>query len=321
MAKAGEPPLQMTCKRYRSPSCSQDGLTLLFTHCVGSHKEQWEPTIECLFALQDENLKAPFQRVREAWSCDWPSHGEAALLNAEVLESRGQYISAFEWIPPIIALLKSPLLQGHRIVGIGHSAGANSITIPMKAFPEQSPPYVSLILVEPTSISLERYFREVEVHELKTQQRTEATSSRRDTWVSRSEAYSWLQKRFPWKLWENRVLRTYVDHGMCLNGALVSLKCPKKVEARTYPDVEPLWAATSILGQYRSRIPIHMIFGTRNDFVSRSHQDDLCRITADGYQRKVIRISDAGHLIVQEKPVEVARAIWEAIDISAKSHL
>lgn len=47
----------------------------------------------------------------------------------------------------------------------------------------------------------------------------------------------------------------------------VSLNLPKEIEAKTYPDVEPLWFATELLGQYRSIIPIHMVFGTRNDFV------------------------------------------------------
>ncbi len=47
----------------------------------------------------------------------------------------------------------------------------------------------------------------------------------------------------------------------------VSLNLPKEMEAKTYPDVEPLWFATELLGQYRSIIPIHMVFGTRNDLV------------------------------------------------------
>lgn len=321
MAKAGEQPLKMTCKRYSTDFCSPEGVTLLFTHCVGAHKEQWEPTIEALFEAQVSKPRS--HRIREAWSFDWPSHGEGALVNEDILKNRSQYISAFEWVQALVAFLKGPWVSGHRIVGIGHSAGANSITIPLDAFPESTPPYTALILIEPTSISFERYMRETDRHEPKTQMRTEATMTRRDTWPSRSEAYSWLKKRLPWKLWDDRVLQTYVDDGMYTTPNGISLKMPKRMEALTYPDVEPLWAATAVLRRFRSIIPVHMIFGTRNDFVSRSHQDDLCDITAGAIRRRIIRIEGAGHLIVQERPSEVANAIWDVLDgmFSAKSHM
>jgi hypothetical protein len=48
-------------------------------------KEQWEPIIEQTFQLQQG--KARHQRVREAWSFDWQSHGDAAVLNRELLEN------------------------------------------------------------------------------------------------------------------------------------------------------------------------------------------------------------------------------------------
>jgi hypothetical protein len=42
-------------------------------------KEQWEPTIE--YTIQRAN-------VQEAWSFDWPNHGEGAMLNAQVIAAR-----------------------------------------------------------------------------------------------------------------------------------------------------------------------------------------------------------------------------------------
>lgn len=51
-------------------------LAVLPTKPKCSDKEQWEPIIEKL--LQ-------FKGVSEAYSFDWPSHGEGALLNAKVL--------------------------------------------------------------------------------------------------------------------------------------------------------------------------------------------------------------------------------------------
>ncbi|KAG5338729.1 hypothetical protein C0989_006437 [Termitomyces sp. Mn162] len=86
--------LQSTAKRYTSRFGSKDGLTLVFAHCVGSQnatpldKEQWEPTIEQIFRLQQsKNRRDP---IREAWAFDWQSHGDAAVINAGVLNSRNE---------------------------------------------------------------------------------------------------------------------------------------------------------------------------------------------------------------------------------------
>jgi hypothetical protein len=61
------------------------GFTLLFTHATGMHKECWEPTIEGI--LKDRN-------VRDAWSLEWPSHGEGAAANAAALAKRKEGVSA-----------------------------------------------------------------------------------------------------------------------------------------------------------------------------------------------------------------------------------
>ncbi|KAG5341574.1 hypothetical protein C0989_009276 [Termitomyces sp. Mn162] len=105
--------LQSTAKRYTSRFSSRNGLTLLFAHCVGSRtfttahapcfiraeldsldKEQWEPTIEQIFRLQQQ--KDQRDRIREAWAFDWQSHGDAAIINARVLDSRKDAVCQFK---------------------------------------------------------------------------------------------------------------------------------------------------------------------------------------------------------------------------------
>lgn len=60
-------------------------------------KEHWEPTLERLFELDDQNKNAT--RILEAWSLDYPSHGEAAELNEKVLVRRGTPLSNCQEIP------------------------------------------------------------------------------------------------------------------------------------------------------------------------------------------------------------------------------
>jgi hypothetical protein len=155
------PDLQITAKRYTTAHSAQnrDGLTLLFTHCIGSRmnylillvqltntnsrkdKEQWEPTIQRLFDTQQ--CKDKVHRIREAWSFDRQNHGDAAILNREALRNRREgvcgfndYVSAlssnymtavFEWTPAIASFIRSPRMKGHHLVAVGHSAGAGAV--------------------------------------------------------------------------------------------------------------------------------------------------------------------------------------------------
>ena len=78
-------PFTISAKRYTAATTSNDAdaLTLIFTHAVGMHKECFEPIIEYLF---DMLAKTPV-KVTDAWAIDCIQHGEAALLNEEILKT------------------------------------------------------------------------------------------------------------------------------------------------------------------------------------------------------------------------------------------
>lgn len=102
--------LPITAKRYTFDNSSEnaDGLTLILAHCVGARmlavpfhlfntlpelvyctcadKEQWEPTLLHLF--ESQNSLPRHSQIREAWSFDWQNHGDAAILNKDILEQR-----------------------------------------------------------------------------------------------------------------------------------------------------------------------------------------------------------------------------------------
>lgn len=79
-------PLLITAKRYWKAETQrtndEDALTLVLAHGTGFHKEQWEPTIDDLFAVLDQQQTV---KVREVWSIDAPNHGDAAILNEGAL--------------------------------------------------------------------------------------------------------------------------------------------------------------------------------------------------------------------------------------------
>lgn len=50
-------------------------------------KELWEPVIAYIFHQSQSDSLGQY-KIREAWAFDWPTHGDAAVLNQKLLEER-----------------------------------------------------------------------------------------------------------------------------------------------------------------------------------------------------------------------------------------
>ncbi|KAJ7166984.1 Alpha/Beta hydrolase protein [Mycena filopes] len=301
--------LKMTANRYWTTEslANDDGLTLIFAHCIGAHKEQWEPVIQHAFRTQQP--KARHQRVREAWAFDWQNHGDAALLNRDFLaSSRADGVSVYEWAAAIASFVRSPRMQGKRIVAVGHSAGAGAMLVALKGTPVSTIPFVSLVLVEPTTTTPAMFYRHI----------ADAVTTvvagvimRRDHWASREDAFAWLGRRAPWKRWDPRVLRNFTKYGLvdAAEGG-VTLKCDRRQEASAFPDVQPHFAAVDELKRVGRNVPVHIVWASRSELIPRIVQDSL----SDGRQVASITRLEGGHMIVQEAPDRIAEAICNALD-------
>ncbi|KAJ6453955.1 Alpha/beta hydrolase fold-1 [Mycena sanguinolenta] len=334
--------LKMTAKRYWTPDsdANAEGLSLLFAHCVASHKEQWEPIISQVFRTQAG--KMPQNCVREAWAVDWQSHGEAGVLNREVLPEDGVCVShllsqfpvaarvnrvstaAVEWSAAIAAFICSPYLLGRRIVGIGHSGGAGAIVLSLRSLHTSSPlPFTSLILIEPTMATPALYARTMAPH---IPAIVAATRRKRDVWPSRADAEVWMRARAPWRTWDKCVFALFIEHALVptpSGSGEVTLKCDRRHEARGMADVEPHMTAVEVLDWLGGRVPVHLVWANGSELVPRIMQDALSAptdIDADGSEtqnsRRFASITrlEGGHRIVQESPDEVARAVCRTLD-------
>ncbi|KAJ7728456.1 Alpha/Beta hydrolase protein [Mycena metata] len=308
--------LKMTANRYwtNESVTNDEGFTLIFAHCIGAHKEQWEPVIEQTFRTQQ--FKPRHQRVREAWAFDWQNHGDAALLNRDLLVSNRAY-AAYEWGAAIASFVRSPRMHGKRIVAIGHSAGAGAMLVALKAIPLPKIPYVLVVLVEPTVTSPAMFYRHI-VDSVTAV--VAATMMRRERWRSRDEAFAWLGRRAPWKLWDKRVLRSFVEHGLVdTPDGDVTLKCNRRQEASAFPDVHPHFSAVNELTRIGRNVPIHVVWGSRSELVPRIVQDSLSDASEGRHVASITRL-EGGHMIVQEAPDRIASAICSALD-AASSHV
>ncbi|KAG5642245.1 hypothetical protein DXG03_003348 [Asterophora parasitica] len=326
------PALKMAATRYTMGQSSQNtrGLTLLFTHCIGSHKEQWGPTIERIFRQQQ--LKDETHRIREAWSFDWQNHGDSAVLNHEALIARPGGVSVYEWASALAAFVRSPRMKGHRIVVLGHSAGAGAIMLSTTDFPLSEIPYAAIVLVEPAMITRELFNAHLEDRMATMNFAVSSTSVRRDTWESREAAFKWFSRRYPWNTWDSRVVRILAEQGLRDVASKVTLKCDRKQEAVSYPDAEGHFESTIILGRICCAVPVHVVWGTNNDLIPEFIQESLCDTSEGRFVASVTRVKGAGHMVrcfyltdassasdrhlkvVQEQPDRLADSLCEILD-------
>ncbi|KAJ6471586.1 Alpha/beta hydrolase fold-1 [Mycena vitilis] len=322
--------LKMTAKQYTSPHYSGDarGLTLIFAHGVGGYKEQWEPFIHELFRLQ--STKAPYHRIHEAWSLDRQNHGDAALLNREeLLTSRPGGIckpsysssidfavytraASYEWADGIAAFSQSPQMRGKRLVAVSHSAGALAIVGSTRAMELSAIPYSAFVLIEPTLVSPEDFRGRIEKTIMGF---SAATKTRREKWPSREAAHQWMRGRYPWRVWDPRMLQALVDHGLteAPDGG-VTPKTDKDQEStctgETFAHFDSMKQVTRI---WRT-VPLHIIWGTRgNELVHESARRSVSDPTQGRGAASVTRM-EGGHMLLQESPDLLAYTVAKVLD-------
>ncbi|KAJ7291789.1 Alpha/beta hydrolase fold-1 [Mycena rebaudengoi] len=300
-----KPSLKLTAMCYTPARSDTAGLTLLCAHGAGTHKEQWEPTLDRIFS----KIQSPdsHMQVREAWSVDWQSHGMGAIVNEAELKNRPG-VSVVEWADAIAAFVRSPHLRGHRIVAIGHSAGSSAVVLSTQNL---GPLFVGMILVEPVMCSRDFYRDNGEERRSALDTAIMIVNARRTTWPSREDAFSYMRKNFIWKGWDQRVLRTYTEHGMKKGPGKdeVILATSNKQEISAYVDVSPHLDAVDQCRRMVSFVPVHCIYGERNDLVPVESQESIFGPSQDIRPSSVQRVRRAGHMVLQENPDGLADAI------------
>ncbi|KAJ7510681.1 hypothetical protein B0H11DRAFT_2215430 [Mycena galericulata] len=253
-----DPALILSANCYTPESSDPHGLILLCLHgagTLGAYSRAGFP---------HSQLNAGFS-IREACAVDWQSHGAETLINEAALKNRPG-VSVLEWAAAIASLIESPHLRGHRIVAVGHSAGASVVVLTTRNFLVSSVPFIGMVIVEPVMCSEDFYREYGEERESALSTTIMVVNSRRTTWPSRDEAFKYMRKNFIWKGWDPRVLRTYVDYGMHdlpTNGG-IAISTNNEQEIGTYMNVPPHLAAVDGYRRIAPFVSVHFIFGARN---------------------------------------------------------
>ncbi|KAI9064976.1 alpha/beta-hydrolase [Trametes sanguinea] len=303
--------LRLVAKCYVPECANPNGVTLLFFHCAGSHKDSWEPTIDHIFSAKSAGGKLP--AVREAWSFDMHSHGEAAIINGATLEAIGSPLTVEEWADGVKQFVASGVLKGHKFLGVGHSLGGTTLLLTTMSDSDKLPAikYDGIVLVEPSLITREAFDANLEEREGALRDMSEAISKRRDTWPSREDAHKYLQKRLPWVMWDPRVLQLYVlEYGSYSVRIPLTLCCNKVQERASYLHVEPHFVVLNVIRDLPPSIPLHFVLGGRVDLVPEYIHESVINLTEVASVQKV---PDGGHFVVQENPHGLAAALTEIL--------
>jgi len=320
-------PLVSTVKRYNCQGLysddddNKDAVTLTLAHGTGFHKESWEPTLEELNDIlrSQSSLSTGGVKIRDVWSIDCPNHGDAAVINEDVLG--WGYTNAFGWEEYARSIHLFLTGQGtgvpvnfqtRKIIGIGHSMGAIALMLAGMYSPQIT--FESLILVDPMLIP----------RPLKGQPEPmgvpleAGAAKRRDIWPSREEALKFFLLRTSFKVWDERVLKLLVEHGLRdLPTAEypdekqgVTLKCHKLQEAACYRDTVGRTRAYALLPHLCSILPIHFIYGGTDDYLPAWVKKEVLHSACRGKYASIARVAGAGHLVPQMQPQGLAEAIW-----------
>ncbi|KAM5540921.1 hypothetical protein V8D89_005565 [Ganoderma adspersum] len=309
--------LSVSANRYISAESgpSDTGVTLVFAHCSSAHKEQWEPTIARLFDLSAaSNTLSPQWHIRAAWSLDAQSHGDSAVINWHALAER-QALTIQEYASMLNFFLTSEFV-------VGHSASTSAWTI---ACAEASIPRLrALIFVEPVMVVPPISDRDPRITAGDTN--VAGVLARSEGWESYASLRSMLKKRYPWKIWDERVLEIHLKHGFVeVAGSVakqggITPKCLKTQEVGFYYADDHVLAG-KLVAKLCSRYPVHSVFGERPEMVSLESRKLICDVNEGRVMASLSVVPRCGHLAVQENPDGVAGAIFKIISSSSSGGL
>ncbi|CAG8593838.1 6512_t:CDS:2 [Ambispora leptoticha] len=265
-------------------------VTLLFAHANGFHKEIWEPVLKKL--TQEYHFDSWDIKL---WAMDCYNSGDSAVLNEAFLPD------SFSWKDyalDILSVIDEAKLQ-KPLIGVGHSMGGSSMIIAENLRPGT---FSSVVVIDPVIFPAYINIKSGYLW----------ANKRKDIWTNREEASKFLRPKPLYKEWNSHAFELHIEHGLReLPTGKVTLKCPRLQEHATNgPLVAGCFEMLSSI-----KIPVLYIAGEE----STTNTQEIRELNTSKLPfGELAVVSDAGHLVVMEKPDEVALLIKRFIEQQLK---
>ncbi|KAI5453302.1 hypothetical protein NCC49_005782 [Naganishia albida] len=306
----------------------EPGLTLIVCHANGFHKEMWEETLR---AMTDRARQDGGVQVDEIWALDFANQGESFRLNGGMI---GPVASWADCARDILSLVQHCLpdvgvpapehlvyapkrtIPNRRFVGVGHSIGGNTITQAAHAVPEL---FESLFLVDPMTRIIDFA---VDAQYGPTLARI--SIGRRNVWPSRNEARAELLRSPYFRAWHPSIFSLFLTHGLvnldpspsipteAADGVPVTLACPRWAEAAVFTDWKGIQAGYDKLPFLSPKVKVRFVMAGDNAATGGEERTRL--IVWRPPTKENIILTEASHLVTQEKPDMLGEQLWRALN-------
>ncbi|KAJ1983729.1 hypothetical protein H4R34_001107 [Dimargaris verticillata] len=296
------------------------GLTLLFAHATGFHKELWEPIIARLPLESSSMEEAPAAAKTQAvvpilseypWTAALPTavpwhieqivtfdiwnHGDSAVANQGTLTDDESVFRGSEDCSVLLAQLQitTPL------IGVGHSMGG---TVLMMLETMRPGTFTTILSIDPAI-----YFSQRTLGRLAHQ-----ASKRRSAWPSWQAASQYFNSNPFYDHWHPEVRDLHVRYGLTTasDGASVQLKCSPTQEALLYACAGP-GSRWTIEHLHEVRCPVRFMLAEKSFLCPQPHfvRDVVkaCRLV------DAVQVKSVGHFIPMEAPLTVTQQVAQFV--------
>ncbi|KAJ1972084.1 hypothetical protein H4R35_004872 [Dimargaris xerosporica] len=304
------------------------GLTLLFAHATGFHKELWEPIIARLplenCRMEEMSAGAEAQAVvpilsEYPWTAALPTsvpwhierivtfdiwnHGDSAVANQDRLTAEESVFRGSEDCSVLLAQLQitTPL------IGVGHSMGG---TVLMMLETLRPGTFTTILSIDPAI-----YFSQRTLGRLALQAR-----KRRSAWPSWQAANQYFNSNPFYGHWHPEVRDLHVRYGLTTasDGVSVQLKCSPAQEALLYASAGP-GTQWTIKHLHEVRCPVRFVLAENSFLCPQPHfvRDvvKVCRLV------DAVQVKSVGHFIPMEAPLvvtqQVARFVHQSLSLGS----
>ncbi|KAL1409319.1 hypothetical protein Q8F55_003300 [Vanrija albida] len=313
------------------------GVTLILTQANGLIKEQWAPTIKSILERGPRAPGAEFGTglpirhdtkvlIDDVWFLDAVTHGTSIDLNAGLQGTTHTWYDTARDILNFTAHI-IPGLQGQRapyalewkpegtaqyadVVPVGHSWGASAGIQAAALRPDL---FRAILNIEPTSPPLSVPYSDFIQRGPATFGQAFGAIRRRNEWPSREAAREQMSQQAFYKAWAPSTFDIFITHGLVPvdasnpNGP-VQLATPPWAEAAVFTDDTAVGATWDKL--LSLKIPSGFIMCGDEEPIWTGGSVLTRELVWRPWRSRNERIADGGHLLVQEKPEELAGAIW-----------
>lgn len=310
--------------------------TLVFTHALGLTKEHWRPVLRHLLPLlagseasgefgtgRALSSPAPAPAIDDLWLLEDTNHGASVDLNAGALgpavvwdDSARELLNFVEHVLPAVprregADFALPYAREagaagaadgagggegkRRVIGVGHSYGANALVQAAHAWPGA---FDALLLIEPMTIPVLVNGPGAPL--------TTGALRRRAMWPSR-EAAAAVRGNALFGRWDEEQFQEWLDALVPVPGVpgAVQLPTPTWAEAQSFSEPDAPMRGWNKLPDLD--IPVGFVMA--GDETWMTGEDVANELVWRPRRPRNERIMAASHLVIQEQPLETARAI------------